>query len=244
VMWVVHRKLPSLDGHDASATVPGGNGDRPLRLVLLGDSTLTGPGLEGPHQVWLHRALAELELDIPVDVVSLAVGGSRVADVRRRVAEAIDERPDVVIVGVGSNDAIHGTPTRRFAVDLDGLIGDRLAEVPVVAVCNVGDLGNLARVPFPLTSVLRRRSATICRTIESVTARHPGAVLLDVTGSNLGFRDRSVFGADLFHPNDAGHALWASAAVPGLRSALAGSRSREVTIESGPHGPAASRDGL
>ncbi|MCU1452505.1 MAG: family lipase, partial [Acidimicrobiales bacterium] len=200
VVWVVRRKLPTLTELDVSGPLAGHLAGAPVRMVALGDSTLTGPGLETPADVWIRQALAEIDVGRPVDLVSLARGGSRAADVRRRVDEAVAVGADLAVIAVGANDAIHGTPPARFAADLDATISQLLDHVAVVAVANLGDLGNLARVPRPLTAVLRRRSRTICRRIEDVVARHERAVLLDVTTSNVGFRDRSVFAADLFHP--------------------------------------------
>lgn len=224
VLWTARRRLPSLEGIDASGSVPGTAPDEhdPIHLVALGDSTLTGPGLTDPDDIWLRRSLAGLALGPTVDVASLAVGGSRAADVRALVPKALALEPDAVIVAVGSNDAIHGTSVRSFTETLDAIITALLAEVPAVGVGNVGDLGNVARVPMPLSSVLRQRSLAISRRIETVVARHERAVLLDVTASNVGFRDRGVFAEDLFHPNRTGHALWADAAAPGLRAVLAG----------------------
>lgn len=217
--WVVKRPLPALVGHDAS--LRSGATEAPIRLVVLGDSTTTGPGLAGPEQIWLHRALARLDLDDGVDVRSLAVGGSRVADVRARLPEVWPLQPDAVVVAVGSNDAIHGTPTRRFAADFEALVEEVTARAPAAAFTNIGDLGNLARVPLPLASVLRTRSRAIRQRIEEVVARQPGAVLIDVTAADPAFRRRDVFGEDLFHPNALGHDLWAEAAVSGLAGLLA-----------------------
>jgi lysophospholipase L1-like esterase len=223
VVWVARRRLPSLEGLDATGPVPGRDlGRAPIRLVALGDSTLTGPGLGEPDHIWLRRSLLDLDLDPTVDVVSLAVGGSRAADVLTVVPDALALDPDVVIVAVGSNDALHGTGYRAFGATLDAILSELLDQVRAVGVCNVGDLGNVARVPMPLSSVLRQRSLAISRRIEAVVARQERAVLLDVTASNVGFRDRGVFAEDLFHPNQRGHALWAEAAEPGLRAVLAG----------------------
>ena len=220
ILWVSHRRLPVLDEVDASGLVPGKPGLPPLRLVVLGDSTLTGPGLTSSDELWLRRALVELDLERPVEVISLAVSGSRVADVLARVDEALATRADVAVVAVGSNDAIHGTPSAQFARSLDDVLARLLSQIAVVAVSNVGDLGNIARVPRPLTTALRTRGRTICRRVEHVVAGHDRAVLLDVTAVDAHFRDRSVYSADLFHPNPVGHTFWASAAVPGLRRAL------------------------
>lgn len=224
VLWTAHRKLPSLIGLDASGWIPGTADGPVLRVVALGDSTLTGPGLAGPEEIWLRVALADLALPYPVDLVSLAVGGSRLAQVRAAADHALELEPDVVVVAAGSNDAIHGTNVRAFADGLDELITTLLQGTSAIGVGNVGDLGNVVRVPQPLSSVLRQRSISISRRIEQVVGRHDRAILLDVTASDVGFRDRGVFGEDLFHPNRTGHQLWADAARPGLARLLAEAR--------------------
>ena len=62
-------------GIDASGRVHGRQDGPPLTMVVLGDSTSTGPGLTDPEDTWFRQALAELDLPRPVEVVSLAVGG-------------------------------------------------------------------------------------------------------------------------------------------------------------------------
>ncbi len=221
VLWVAHRRLPVLAHVDASgviAPVDGDTSSEPLRVVALGDSTLTGPGLPSGEHVWIRTALGAVGRS--VDVVSLAVSGSRIADVERRVDEAIAHRPHLVVVAVGCNDVIHGTAPRQFRAAYDCMLDRLTGGVPVVAVANIGDLGNVARVPHPLKSLLRWRARAFCSIIESVAESYEQAVVLDVTGSDHVFRDRSVFTADLFHPGEAGHAAWAEAALPGLRLAI------------------------
>ncbi len=144
LLWTTRRNLPSLVGLDASGLVAAHRAGPPLRVVVLGDSTLTGPGLEDPDDIWVRQALADIELDQPVEVISLAVGGSRVADVHRRVDEALALEADVAVLAVGANDATHGTPPGRFEAELDEVVGTLLDKLPVVAVSNLGDLGNVA----------------------------------------------------------------------------------------------------
>ena len=89
-----------------------------------------------------------------------------------------------------------------------------------MAVANIGDLGTIARLVWPLSFLVSVRSSSIRRAIEEVAARRDRVVLLDVTASNAGFRDRTVFAADLFHPAPTGHALWADAVLPNLAQAV------------------------
>ncbi len=214
--------LPSVEGWDASGCE--GPADSPgLRLAALGDSTLTGPGLASGRAVWIRavaRALAEAE-GVCVEVRSFAVEGARVLDV---VADQLDDallwKPDVVVTAVGTNDAVHVTPLGRVERSFDRLVGELVASVPAVVVGGVGDLGAIARVPFPLTVPLAARGRRVDRRIRAVAARH-GAHYIDVSSVDAAFRRgrRGLYSPDLFHPNELGHALWAHAATPVVRHA-------------------------
>ncbi len=230
LFWTGHRRLPSQTPPSATVltfgATPGAGGApsrrprAPVRVVSLGDSTLTGPGLKRCDQVWLPLALSAIDSPRPIEYVSLAVGGSRVADAAARVPDALVLAPDVVVVAVGANDALHGVPLHRIRRGLDQLVRSLLDHVEVVAVANVGDLGNIARVPAPLSSLLRVRAGRVCRAIEGVVSSHERAILLDVAPADAVFRFRAVYTPDLFHPGPVGHAAWARAVFPGLRLAV------------------------
>lgn len=218
--WTTRRPLPSLTGIDASGMIGRTSSQEPLRVIALGDSTLTGPGIDDPRDIWLPRALAHLDPPGGVELISLAVGGSCAVDVLARVDEAIALDPDLVVVAVGCNDVIHMTSPRRFGATLDAVVARLHTSGAIVAVANIGDLGTIARLVWPLSALVSIRSSSIRRAVERVVARRDRVVLLDVTASNEGFRDRAVFAADLFHPAADGHALWANAVLPGLERAI------------------------
>lgn len=220
-VWTVKRPLPTPAGLDASGTVAGSCEDcRSLRVVALGDSTLTGPGLDESKDVWLRSALGQLSHHRSIELVSLAVGGSRVADVAGRVHEALDLEPDLVVLSVGANDALRCASSKTVRIALHHIVGRLLDIVHVVAVTNIGDLGNIPRVPPPLTALVRARAGATQSAIEAVVDQHERAVLLDVTGADRVLRNRTVFTHDLFHPGAVGHAAWAASVLPGLRDAI------------------------
>src|SRR6187401_2578236 len=150
--WTTRRPLPSLTGVEESGRIGGTSSETPLRVVALGDSTLTGPGIDDPRDIWLPRALAHLDVPGGVELISLAVGGSCAVDVAARVDEAIELDPDLVVIAVGCNDVM-------------------------VAVANIGDLGTIARLVWPLSILVSVRSSSIRRAIEKVAARRDRVVL-------------------------------------------------------------------
>lgn len=218
-IWVVRRALPT-QVEPERLRRPVIDGAIPLRVVAIGDSTLTGPGLEHDGLIWLHQALDRLAHHRPIELISLAVGGSRIDDTIEQIPDTIELQPDLVVVAVGANDALHGTPVRRVREGMRRLVTELLDGVPAIAVANVGDLGNIARVPPPLNRLLRLRARRVCAAIESAVADHQRAVLLDVRPADGVFRDRRVFTPDLFHPGHLGHAAWAESALVGLRRAV------------------------
>src|SRR5256885_5180122 len=89
----------------------GGAGATTLRLVLLGDSTALGVGVERVNET-VGGQLATLLADAPgrrrVELSSVAVSGSRSTDLGTQVARAlVGARPDIAVVLVGGNNAIH-----------------------------------------------------------------------------------------------------------------------------------------
>lgn len=213
--------VPYLDGFDASGAEGPVDG-QPLHVVALGDSTLTGPGLGGPGQVWLRRALSRATTRHRVRMTSLAVSGARIADViDAQLDRAIELRPDVVVVAAGGNDVIQRTSPRELETSADHLLRRLGRCIPTIAMTRMADVGVVPRVPQPLGSLLSLRSAQLGRRLDRVLATHPGVIPIDV-GEATSKLDRNpdLFTADLFHANADGHDLWGALAAPALAEAL------------------------
>jgi lysophospholipase L1-like esterase len=110
VRQATNAPLPRFEDLDPSGTY-GDPAATPVRISVLGDSSMTGPGLELGEQIWVAQ-LAHM-LPWSVTLTSHAKGGSRVRDVlERQVDRALDQPPDVFVLSVGANDAMHATPLR------------------------------------------------------------------------------------------------------------------------------------
>ena len=220
VRRAANAPLPRFEDHDASGRygLPDG---APVRISALGDSSLTGPGLGHGSHVWIARLAEALPWD--VELCSHARGGSRVADVlRRQVPAALGERPDLFVLAVGANDAIHVTPTRQFSWQL-GFLLDQLRSVAPVVTLGIGDLSVIPRVPRSLKPALARRSAAVDRVHRRIAERREGVVRVPVSElSDPHFRrmGAELFVEDLFHPGRDGHQLWADLFRPHVHDAL------------------------
>ncbi len=219
--YAVRRGLPSVTGHDPSGVV--GDPSKPeVTVMLLGDSTITGSGLESPDDIWIRQVASRLSDRYRFRIVSLARGGARTHEVlTQQLPEALGRRADLVIVSAGSNDVLFVTPLRRVERDLTEIVAQLETVAPEVLLTGVGDLGNVPRVPFPLRLLATSRSRAVDRIHARVANRFDFADKMRTGTMNARFsRDLSLFSSDLFHPSRAGHEIWADAATPMVAAAL------------------------
>jgi lysophospholipase L1-like esterase len=218
------RDLPTVVGADASG-FEGDAAHRTIRVGAAGDSTLTGPGLDDPGDVWLRQALRELAVaqQRHFELRSFAMGGARMTHVLRdQIDRLVAFGPDIAVVVVGTNDAIHFTPLADVHASCTRLVSRVAAAVPEVLLGGVGDLANIARVQWPLAAALRRRGRLVDGIIRGVAAQHDNVHYVDVSRADADFRRGGValLAPDLFHPNRDGHALWAGVSQGALLRAM------------------------
>ena len=153
-----HRTLPHFLDQDASGRF-GTPGASPIHIVAIGDSTMTGPGLLDPADLWLRQAIDRLDPVYEVELHVLAKGGAWTKEIREeQTHRALTLRPDIAVVSGGSNDSIRGVPLRRIRSDLTYIAG-ALAEIAsTVILTGVGDMGSILRLPQPLATALKWRS--------------------------------------------------------------------------------------
>ncbi len=117
---------------------------RPLRIVVLGDSLVAGFGLK-PSQAFpaqLERALTAR--GYAVEVINAGVSGDTTAGGLERVAWAVPEGTDAVILELGANDALRGLDPQRAKANLDRIIamlkarGARVLLAGMLAPRNLG----------------------------------------------------------------------------------------------------------
>ncbi len=217
---VASADLPHLEDCDPSGHY-GDPAAPTVHIDVLGDSSVTAPGLVHGSRSWIAQLVDRLPWD--VRLCSHARGGSRVRDVLHdQVPAAISDAPDLFVVAVGANDAFHATPRRQFCRDLGSVFDELAAKAPVVTL-GIGDLSVIPRLPWTLRPIAACRSATVDRLHRRVSAGRERVTCVPVPElSNPHFRGagRDWFVEDLFHPGDIAHSLWARLFEPYVRSQL------------------------
>lgn len=219
-LYAVRRALPTFEGFDASGTF-GDPAHPPLRITALGDSTMTGPGLDGPDDIFVRRIAERVAARHHVELVSLAVGGARSADVLAgQVPRAIETDSDLTLISVGGNDVLRGVPVRVFERNLEAIVAAMRTVSRQVVLMGVGDIGTVPRLIVPLNRLVTLTGRIADRVHTRVAAKY-GVGKADHWGSSAeAFRDPAMFSPDLFHPNAAGHRIWLETVMPEVERAV------------------------
>ncbi|GBD85079.1 GDSL-like Lipase/Acylhydrolase [bacterium BMS3Abin02] len=215
------HSLPSFQGSDASG-VFGDAGLAELSIVVLGDSSCTGPGLERPQDVWIQRIGRELGQRFHVTLDSFAIGGSKTRDVLTdQVPKAIERRYDLAIVSVGGNDMLFGVPIASFHRQLASIVDALTPSTEAIVLSGVGDMGSIPRLPLLLRWPAHARGRAADRTHARVAENRPNVFKVPLWNFAEAFhKDLTLWSPDLFHASSRGHALFAEAALPTITEAL------------------------
>ncbi len=186
----------------------------PRLLVMLGDSAAAGHGLSGPDVAvprLVGRALVRLD-GRATAVRSVAVDGATTADVLHTQVEAA-RGAEVVLIGVGANDALDPRSRRAEFVDtthrLLGAVEQIAAPGARVILHNSPDLSAAPGLPAVLRGIVGWRCRRTARIQAAIAAVH-GVPVVDMPRGKL---PPEVFGADGFHPGAEGHARLAARVV-------------------------------
>ena len=122
------------------ASAPSGPSPVPgttLKIVALGDSLTSGHGLArgDAYPAILEQQLRQASL--PFAVVNHGVSGDTTAGGVRRVAAALAEEPQILIVALGANDGIRGVPVADVRRNLERIIESAQARGVSVLLCGM-----------------------------------------------------------------------------------------------------------
>jgi lysophospholipase L1-like esterase len=183
-------------GLDHQTVIPGS--EPVLHLVVLGDSAAAGHGLADAAQALPRQVGARLarRTGRAVEIEAHARSGADTCEVADEQVERI-RQAEVVVVGVGVNDALAPGRVRRVGQDTTRLLAAIRAQAPDadVVLLTCPDLGTAPGLPGALTPAVRWR----CRMVAAAQASAAAQAGVPVV-STAGPLPEEVFGADGFHP--------------------------------------------
>jgi acyl-CoA thioesterase-1 len=183
-----------------------------LLYVVIGDSAAQGIGASKPYRGYVQVVANHFakETGRSVRIVNLSVAGARLREALAIQMPKLaklrrDVEPDLLTVSIGAND-INSFEKERFARELEQLY----SQLPSTAI--------VADLPCFHIPQRERLVAVANRIVRATADRHGLAVapLYAVTKRQGIVRAVYQSAADLFHPNDRGYVVWASAFLPAV----------------------------
>jgi lysophospholipase L1-like esterase len=223
------RRLKRSTPHLPDAALPWVGelaGPRPVRLLVLGDSTAAGVGAPTQGEALPGRLATELNARTGRGIRWRAVGrnGATAQDiVRDYLDDALSEPADLLFLSIGANDAMQMRGATAFVRDVRRILdafGSRNPEA-FVLMSSLPVFGRFALLPEPLRTALYRHGLALESAARAVVAKRERTHMSD---------DPPPYGEDFwaddrFHPGPSGYRDWAVWAVDeawdaGLGSAL------------------------
>jgi len=164
-------------------------------IVVLGDSLSAGFGLQ-QGEGWVSLLQQKLQQQAyPHRVINASISGDTTGSALARLANALQHRPNILIVELGGNDGLRGLPLKTMQSNLRQIIeqGQQIgAKVLLLGMQIPPNYGPLFAQRFT-------------QTYETV-ARDTGAVLLPFFLAGME-ADTRFYQADQIHPNAKGQPL-------------------------------------
>jgi len=209
---------------DATGWYGRGRPGPAVKVVLLGDSSAAGYGVERVEETpgaLLASGVAE-RADRRVYLRAFAKVGARSSDLAGQVDRALPIEPDVAVILIGANDVTHRVRPAASVGDLAESV--RLLKEAGVAVV-VGtcpDLGTVKPIPPPLKQVARTwsRRMAAAQTIAVLEGGGRTVSLGSVLGPEFAAAPALLFGPDQFHPSAAGYRSLSAVLLPSTLAAL------------------------
>ncbi len=192
---------------------PGG-ASRPLHLLVIGDSTAAGVGVDHAD-LGLGGRLAEAlaaRTGRPVNWRAAGRNGATAGDlVRQYLTPALNGPTDLVFLTVGANDALALRSANAFRRDIRRILERTFAAHPEAALL-MSSLPAFFRFPLlpePLRRSLYRHSQALEREARQLVGAAPRAHMSPPPPPYT----EGFFASDDFHPSAIGYKDWADFAV-------------------------------
>lgn len=192
-----------------TGTHPGRFPHHPLQLLVVGESTAVGVGVDHTDDS-VSPLLAATLSQLSLRAVDWQVAGRAGARAHRitHLLPLDDRDYDLVVLLLGVNDALRLTSRRRWRGSLVGLceaLGNRLSPAGLIVVVAPPDLHQFEVLPQPLRWTVATHAAALDAELQRLAARTGGPIRV----STPPIDDPHMFAADRFHPNVVAYSQWA-----------------------------------
>lgn len=199
-------RLPEAGGPQQDQYRIAGCQARPLRLLLLGESTVAGVGVASQQQALAGQLAAQLAQRLGRSVEWQAIGsnGARARDCLSALMPRVQEYSDLAVLVLGVNDTTHLTTRWRWRREIGQLLESLQARSQRLLLCGVPPVGEFAALPQPLRGWFGLRASLLDGDLRDLARRKNCLHVPVVAGLQP-----ELLAADGYHPSALGYRQWA-----------------------------------
>ena len=205
--------------HEPAGPREGVIGDGPdLRVLILGDSSAAGVGTQDQSQALSGQMAAILKHHVRLDWQLVARSGDTTPMALDHVKEAAPRPVDLVVVGLGVNDILHGTHQAAWLRQTQDLIDHLTGPYGAthVYLSGIPPVIQFPRLPQPLRWVLGHRAAQFDRALRVYVKDMPHVSMIAADMPMEG----DVMSEDGFHPGPIVFTAWANSVTRRVKADL------------------------
>lgn len=183
------------------------------KLAILGDSLMSGTGSTKEENSLAYLISSNLADDQNIQMYNFSHPGVGIKDVyERQLPEALEIKPNYVIMMIGTNDVHNrmdlGDFNDTYRETINKLLNETDAKVTVINIPYIGSDKILAK---PWEFVLNSQIKGFNKVIAADVSGKKEIRLVDLHSKfKEQFRESSdLYADDEFHPSDKGYAVWA-----------------------------------
>lgn len=204
----VTPRLPEASGECAGQY---GEGKPAFRLLVLGESTAAGVGVETHSQGLASQLALQLHQRTGLCIAwhTYGVNGIRLGNLVSRLESAGLPGADAVLLSMGVNDTTGFTPRFRFRQQLQALRAATLSRYDApITLLSVPPMDKFTALPAPLRQIMGWRARQLDRAYQELARQAPGDFRY------LGYpaaTDPALLASDGYHPSARGYQYIAAA---------------------------------
>jgi lysophospholipase L1-like esterase len=176
------------------------------RILVVGDSTAVGTGVTDPRGSIAGRFGQEFPR---ADIRNAGINGLTALELARDFP-APPRTVDLVMIQIGANDIVQGTPMAEFTRSLASVFDQAKKTGAHVVALHSGNIGLAPLFPWPISAVMRARTLRYGAEYRRIAAEK-GVIYVELFHERADdpFRgDLRFYGADQFHLSEEGYAEW------------------------------------
>lgn len=187
----------------------------PLRMVVFGDSISAGYNATGTinilplHPAYDKQTALELERIYGTEIIcrNVSKNGMNALWARQNIGRVLDEKPDLLILAWGMNDASERVPVADYVAALCGMMEEVSKVTPRTEFLLVATMRANPQWTFSCPELYKSYLEALRKLVK------PGIALADMTTMWTELIQRKSYlnltGNGLNHPNDFGHSIYA-----------------------------------